>query len=142
LSAARIAGFSVPRSQVRNRKIYSFVTHMCCPRTACLKTSLFLRRHLKRLNLTGNQLTVVPRSLEEAGALEYLSLDANPIRVIDRENAFPNLTRLKELSLREMPNLMVIANNGLSGLTGLESLHVQNCGKLEKIVKKDRKYFD
>jgi len=75
----------------------------------------------------------VPRSLEEAGTLEYLSLDANPIRAIDRENAFPNLTRLKELSLREMPNLMVIANSGLSGLTGLEILHVQNCGKLEKI---------
>ncbi|KAL6257465.1 hypothetical protein P5V15_011035 [Pogonomyrmex californicus] len=90
-------------------------------------------KYLKRLNLTGNQLTVLPRPLEEAGALEYLSLDANPIRVIDRTNPFPNLTKLKELNLREMPNLTLIGNGGLSALIGLESLHVQNCKKLKHI---------
>lgn len=89
-------------------------------------------RHLKRLNLTNNQLTVLPR-LEELGSLEYLNLDANPIRAIDRANGFPNLTRLRELSLREMPNLTVIKNGGLSALTGLEILHLQNCDKLARI---------
>ncbi|XP_012529913.1 slit homolog 1 protein [Monomorium pharaonis] len=90
-------------------------------------------KNLKRLNLTGNRLTVLPKSLEEAGTLEYLRLDGNPIRVIDRTNAFPNLTKLRELSLHGMPNLTVIGNGGLSALTGLEVLHVQNCEKLRRI---------
>jgi len=95
--------------------------------------SPFSRRYLKRLDLTNNELAVVPKPLEEAKALEYLRLDANPIRGIDRTNAFPNLTNLKELSLREMPSLTEIGNGGLSALTGLENLYVQNCKKLEKI---------
>jgi len=90
-------------------------------------------KHLKRLNLTGNQLIDPPKALEEARTLEYLSLDANPIRVINRINAFPTLPKLKELSLREMPNLTEIGYGGLSGLTGLESLRVQNCKKLQRI---------
>ncbi|XP_012233479.1 leucine-rich repeat neuronal protein 2 [Linepithema humile] len=90
-------------------------------------------KYLKRLDLTNNELTVLPRALEDAKALEYLRLDANPIRVIDRTNACPNLTNLKELSLREMPSLTEIGNGGLSALTGLENLYVQNCEKLEKI---------
>ncbi|XP_018402021.1 PREDICTED: leucine-rich repeats and immunoglobulin-like domains protein 2 [Cyphomyrmex costatus] len=90
-------------------------------------------KHLKKLNLTSNQLTVLPNSLEEAGTLEYLSLDGNPIRAIDRTNAFPDLKMLRELSLRGMSNLTVIGNGGLSALTGLESLYVENCWKLERI---------
>ncbi|EGI61717.1 PREDICTED: leucine-rich repeat neuronal protein 2-like [Acromyrmex echinatior] len=90
-------------------------------------------KHLKKLNLTGNQLTVLPKSLEEARTLEYLSLDGNPIRAIDRTNAFPNLKMLRELSLRGMLNLTVIGNGGLSALTGLESLYIQNCWKLGRI---------
>ncbi|XP_039313898.1 chondroadherin isoform X2 [Solenopsis invicta] len=90
-------------------------------------------KHLKKLNLTGNLLTVVPKALEEAGSLEYLRLDANPIRVIDRLNAFPNLSNLRELRMHGMSNLTAIGNSGLSALTGLEILHVQNCEKLGKI---------
>lgn len=65
--------------------------------------------------------------------MEYLSLDGNPIRAIDRTNAFPNLKMLRELSLRGMLNLTVIGNGGLSALTGLEILYIQNCRKLERI---------
>lgn len=83
--------------------------------------------------MTDNEFTVLPRSLEKVKTLEYLRLDRNPIRVIDRTNAFPNLTNLKELSLREMPSLTEIGNGGLSALTGLEKLYVQNCERLEKI---------
>ncbi|XP_018343291.1 PREDICTED: leucine-rich repeat neuronal protein 2 [Trachymyrmex septentrionalis] len=90
-------------------------------------------KYLKKLNLTSNQLTVLPKSLEEARTLEYLSLDGNPIRAIDRTNAFPNLKMLRELSLRGMLNLTVIGNGGLSALTGLESLYIQNCRKLGRI---------
>ncbi|XP_012056986.1 PREDICTED: leucine-rich repeat neuronal protein 2-like [Atta cephalotes] len=90
-------------------------------------------KHLKKLNLTSNQLTVLPKSLEEARTLEYLSLDDNPIRAIDRTNAFPNLKMLRELSLCGMLNLTVIGNGGLSALTGLESLYIQNCWKLGRI---------
>lgn len=88
---------------------------------------------MKKLNLTNNQLTVLPKSLEEAETLEYLRLDGNPIRAIDHSNAFPKLTKLRELSLHGMPNLTVIGNGGLSALTGLEILHVQNCEKLGRI---------
>lgn len=93
----------------------------------------FIRRYLKRLNLAGNEFTVVPRPLEEAEALEYLSLDDNPIRVIDSANAFPNLTKLRELSLRNMASLTMIRNDGLSKLIGLEDLRVKNCKKLKVI---------
>ncbi|XP_029660763.1 leucine-rich repeat neuronal protein 2-like [Formica exsecta] len=90
-------------------------------------------KYLKRLNLAGNELAVLPRPLEEAGALEYLSLDDNPIHVIDSANAFPNLTKLRELSLCDMSSLTVIRNGGLSALIGLEDLRVRNCKKLEVI---------
>lgn len=65
--------------------------------------------------------------------LEYLSLDGNPIHVINHMTAFPKLPQLKELSLRNMPNLTEIGKGGLSALTGLEILYVQNCKKLWKI---------
>ncbi|XP_029169687.1 leucine-rich repeat neuronal protein 2-like [Nylanderia fulva] len=90
-------------------------------------------RHLKKLSLAVNEFTNLPRSLEEAEVLEYLNLDGNPIRVINNANAFPNLTKLRELSLCNMPNLTTIGNGGLSGLIGLEDLRVRNCKKLEVI---------
>ncbi|XP_072758203.1 tsukushi [Anoplolepis gracilipes] len=90
-------------------------------------------KYLKRLNLAGNELAVLPKSLEETGALEYLSLDDNPIRVIDNTNVFPNLTKLRELSLCNMPSLTAIRNGGLSALIGLEDLRVRNCKNLEVI---------
>ncbi|KYN19251.1 PREDICTED: leucine-rich repeat neuronal protein 2-like isoform X2 [Trachymyrmex cornetzi] len=90
-------------------------------------------KHLKKLNLTNNQLRLLPKSLEEAETLEYLSLDGNPIHAFDRSNAFPNLKTLRELSLRGMLNLTVIGNGGLSALTGLENLYIQNCWKLGRI---------
>jgi Leucine-rich repeat (LRR) protein len=89
--------------------------------------------YLKKLNLAGNKFTVLPRSLEEARALEYLCLDFNPIRVIDRVNAFPSLKKLRELSLCDMPSLTEIGSGGLSELIGLQNFYLQNCQKLERI---------
>lgn len=129
----RILNFTIPSN--RNLEIYDTITissQLHRSRTAFPETFLS-RRHLKKLNLTGNLLTVVPKALEEAGSLEYLRLDANPIRVIDRLNAFPNLSNLRELRMHGMSNLTAIGNSGLSALTGLEILHVQNCEKLGKI---------
>lgn len=90
-------------------------------------------KYLKKLNLAVNKFTVLPRPLEDTGALEYLSLDGNPIRVISGVNAFPNLTKLRVLSLCDMPSLTTIGNGGLSALIGLEDLRVRNCKKLEVI---------
>lgn len=83
--------------------------------------------------MAGNLFVYVPMPLEGAVALEYLRLDNNPIKVIDRVNGFPNLTRLKEVSLCYMQSLTAIENGGLSTLVSLESLYVQNCPKLKKI---------
>lgn len=138
LPAKGTAEFSVPQCQVRNPEIYTTISaqvHLLRRPKATFPEifPLFLRRHLKKLNLTGNHLTVVPRPLEEATSLEYLSLDGNPIHIINYVNGFPKMPQLKELSLRNMPNLTEIGKGGLSGLTSLENLYVQNCKNLWKI---------
>ncbi|EFN84842.1 Leucine-rich repeat neuronal protein 2 [Harpegnathos saltator] len=90
-------------------------------------------KYLKKLNMAGNRFVDVPAPLQGAVALEYVRLDNNPIEVIDHVNTFPNLTRLKEVSLCYMSNLTAIENGGLSELTNLENLYIQNCPKLKKI---------
>lgn len=90
-------------------------------------------RYLTKLNLADNRFVHVPAPLGGAVALEYLRLDNNPIEVIDRANGFPNLTKLKEVSLCYMQSLTAIENGGLSALINLENLYVQNCPKLNRI---------
>ncbi|KAL0130696.1 hypothetical protein PUN28_002374 [Cardiocondyla obscurior] len=89
--------------------------------------------YLKKLDLSRNNLTVVPEALEGIKTLEHLSLDGNPIRVINKANVFPSLPALRELTMREMPNLTEIGYGGLSALSGLENLYLQNCRKLWRI---------
>lgn len=81
---------------------------------------------MKWLNLAGNNLKRVPESLEDALVLEYLSLDGNPISTIDGSNGYPEMGKLRELSMRGMANLTRIGKGGLSGLTGLETLRIEN----------------
>ncbi|XP_076277554.1 podocan-like protein 1 [Lasioglossum baleicum] len=96
-------------------------------------TFLYSLRYLKKLNLSGNQITVPPTDLGESPSLEYLYLDENPLQIINQNNAFPNMSKLKELSLCCMPHLTVIEQGAFSGLASLEHLRIQNCPKLETI---------
>ncbi|XP_043262663.1 leucine-rich repeat neuronal protein 3-like [Colletes gigas] len=89
--------------------------------------------YLKKLDLSGNQFTIPPAALNGAVSLEYLYMDENPIKVIDHLNAFPSMSKLKELSLCCMPHLTTIEANSFSGLEMLEHLRVSNCPKLETI---------
>ncbi|XP_031827427.1 podocan-like protein 1 [Nomia melanderi] len=97
------------------------------------ETMLHSLSYLKKLDLSGNQITVPPVILDEAQSLEYLYLDENPIQVINQKHAFPNMSKLKELSLCCMPHLTVIGKGGFSGLASLEHLRIQSCPKLETI---------
>ncbi|XP_043595808.1 leucine-rich repeat neuronal protein 3-like [Bombus pyrosoma] len=90
-------------------------------------------RSLRKLNLSGNLLTSVPKALEETTMLEVLYLDENPIQIIDHLYPFPLIPKLKELSLCCMPHLTIVGPYAFSGLMSLEHLRIENCPKLESI---------
>ncbi|XP_076643134.1 podocan-like protein 1 [Halictus rubicundus] len=96
-------------------------------------TFLYSLRSLKKLNLSSNQIAEPPADLGEAQSLEYLYLDENPLQIINQNHSFPNMSKLKELSLCCMPHLSVIGKGAFSGLASLEHLRIQNCPKLESI---------
>ncbi|XP_016914126.1 leucine-rich repeat neuronal protein 3 [Apis cerana] len=97
------------------------------------ETSFYTCKNLKKLNLSGNQLTAIPNALKEATSLEILYMDENPIQIIDKGHSFPNMIKLKELSLCCMPHLTIVGSGSFSGLTSLEHLRIQNCPNLESI---------
>ncbi|XP_015588919.1 leucine-rich repeat neuronal protein 1 [Cephus cinctus] len=90
-------------------------------------------KYLTKLHLRGNAFTDPPTALEDAQALQYLCLDENPIQVITRENAFPLMPNLTELSLCGMQNLTKIGAGAFSGLISLQSLHIENSPLFRKI---------
>lgn len=98
-----------------------------------VKLSVRISRYLKKLNLSGNQLTIPPAALGEAAALEYLCLDNNPIQFVNHLQPFPNMSSLKEMSFCYMPHLTVIGPGSFSGMDSLEHLRIQNCPRLETI---------
>ena len=95
-------------------------------------TQFYNSRHLRKLDLSGNELTVPPSALGES-TLESLYLDENPIQVINHVHSFPLMPKLKELSLCCMPHLTVIGQGAFAGLQALEHLRLQNCPKLENV---------
>ncbi|XP_047345545.1 leucine-rich repeat neuronal protein 2-like isoform X1 [Vespa velutina] len=90
-------------------------------------------RYLKKLVLNGNRFNEIPKALARATAVEILSLDENPIKIINRLNAFPLMPNLKELNMCCMPDLIEIGSESFSKLIGLEILRIQNCPLLKKI---------
>ncbi|KZC10349.1 PREDICTED: leucine-rich repeat neuronal protein 3-like [Dufourea novaeangliae] len=96
-------------------------------------TQFYNVRNLKKLNLSGNRLNTPPAALGEAESLEYLYLDENPIQIINKSHSFPNMSKLKELSLCCMPHLTVVGEGAFSGLAALEHLRIESCPKLETI---------
>ncbi|KAK0071345.1 hypothetical protein PV325_013070, partial [Microctonus aethiopoides] len=88
---------------------------------------------LKKLYLNGNRLTILPSTLMDAKALEYLNLDGNTFEVFDHVNAFPKLPMLKKLSLRALSRLIKIGSGAFSHLTALEELYLSECPRLQDI---------
>ncbi|KAF7987842.1 hypothetical protein HCN44_003705 [Aphidius gifuensis] len=88
---------------------------------------------LKRLYLNGNRFTSVPDALEDAKSLEYLNLDENLFKDINKQNNFPSLNKLKILSLRSLPHLTKISDSAFSELTALEELYLEDCPRLKEI---------
>ncbi|KAM3955508.1 toll-like receptor 1 [Aphomia sociella] len=87
-------------------------------------------RYLERLDISDNQLTSVPQELEETKNLLYLNLNQNPIVELEVNSedypGFPNLRKLKELHMCNMPVLKQIGLGAMAGLENLESLHMSN----------------
>lgn len=88
---------------------------------------------MKKLVLDANRFTEIPKALERATALKNLSLDENPIKIINRLNAFPLMPNLTELNLCCMPHLIEIGSESFVKLISLEILRIQNCPLLKKI---------
>lgn len=78
-------------------------------------------RFLEVLNISNNQFTSVPFGLGDTHSLLQLTMNDNPIHVIDR---FPSLTSLHTLHLSWMPKLTYIKQNALSNLTSLQEVHL------------------
>ncbi|XP_011297718.1 leucine-rich repeat-containing protein 15 [Fopius arisanus] len=88
---------------------------------------------LKRLHLNGNRFSGVPLALQDATALEYLSMNENPIKILGELSSFPNLQHLKDLRLRSMPDLVAVESGAFSNLEALEYLYLDDCPKLRII---------
>lgn len=78
-------------------------------------------RFLEILNISSNQFTSVPSGLADTHSLRQLTMNDNPIRVIDQ---FPSLTSLHTLHLSWMPKLTHVTQYALSNLTSLQEVHL------------------
>ncbi|KAJ8687951.1 hypothetical protein QAD02_023746 [Eretmocerus hayati] len=96
-------------------------------------TTLHVLSHLKKLDLTGNEFSVLPDALQDTNSLETLILDQNSIEYLGPNNSFPIMFGLKYLSLSSMPKLSIIDKGALSNLQALETLVVENCPLLTEI---------
>lgn len=90
-------------------------------------------RHLKLLDLSGNNFRKIPTGLSEAQVLETLYFNNNPIVNITTESAFPNISTLKVLYLCYNIELEEIGAKALSSLENLVELHICNNIKLNHI---------
>ncbi|XP_052748969.1 leucine-rich repeat neuronal protein 3-like [Galleria mellonella] len=108
-----------------------------CQLTEIPEKFLHTPRYLERLDISDNKLTAVPQELEETKNLLFLNLNQNPIVEITANSedypAFPNLRKLKELHMCNMPALRQVGAGALAGLESLESLHMSYNPKLAVI---------
>ena len=88
---------------------------------------------MKKLDLSWNKFVVLPAALHQSPSLESLNLDGNPIEILGPENAFPELPKLKELTMRNMSQLLTIDRGSMSNLPNLEILKIENCWQLKEI---------
>lgn len=91
------------------------------------------RRTLLTLDLNHNQFDKIPSALQDIEVLHTFIINDNPIVNISDENKFPRMSKLKVLSISNMPKLEEIGGKTLSGLQAIEQLHIKNNPKLNKI---------
>lgn len=90
-------------------------------------------KHLKVLDLSGNNFLTIPSTLNDSHVLEVLYFDNNPIANLTEENCFPTITTLKVLHMCDMIELENIEAKSMNGLENLEELHICNNIRLAKI---------
>ncbi len=73
------------------------------------------------LVFNGNQFVTIPEELQHAIHLEYLNLNNNPIKTLNKES-FQGLSKLKRLNISAMPYLENIDDNTFTPLTSMTSL--------------------
>ncbi|XP_061728079.1 leucine-rich repeat neuronal protein 2-like isoform X2 [Cydia pomonella] len=108
-----------------------------CQLTEIPDRFLHTPRYLEYLDLSDNQLAMVPQELEEARNLVYLNLNQNPIVELDMGKwetlGFPMIRKLQELHMSSMPELHRIGTAALARLPMLSKLHLSFNPKLAVI---------
>ncbi|KAF4521506.1 hypothetical protein B566_EDAN001806 [Ephemera danica] len=95
--------------------------------------SLHTPRFLVELDLQGNLFKEVPtQALADTHGLQVLSLDDNPIRVLDNVS-FPSLEALERLTLSFLPNLTRIGEKTFANMRSLKELIITDNKRLEFI---------
>ncbi|XP_017776013.1 PREDICTED: leucine-rich repeat-containing protein 4-like [Nicrophorus vespilloides] len=98
------------------------------------KHFIYTPSHLSFLNVSFNNIgNVTDLDLEESHVLHTLDISGNPVVNITKETAFPQVSTLKVLYMNKMDKLVEIGENALSGLTGLEVLHLAHNPNLKTI---------
>lgn len=101
--------------------------------TGIMELPEIILEHMSKLTelfLNGNKFLSVPESLISVGeSLEFLHLSNNPIEVID-EKSFVGLSKLENLNISALPELTGIKENSLKPLRFLEVLHCRGNKKL------------
>ncbi|XP_066144582.1 leucine-rich repeat neuronal protein 1-like [Euwallacea fornicatus] len=90
-------------------------------------------KHLFLLDLSGNPISVVPSTLSDSHNLTTLYLNDTAFVNLTEKNGFPQIPTIKTLYLSNLAYLERIDIGALSGLTGLEELHISDNIKLNYI---------
>ncbi|XP_063923633.1 leucine-rich repeat neuronal protein 1-like [Zophobas morio] len=96
---------------------------------------LHVPRYLEKLDLSGNQLDRIPKTLGDSHSLSVLYFNNNPIVNLAEENGFPKIPTLKILHLSGMRKLLNITSRALSNLENLEELFCYDNPELSHIDK-------
>lgn len=88
---------------------------------------------LKVLYLEGNLFTSIPPALRLAVNVRELSLCANPISDLNKNNAMPAMPKLETLHMTYMPSLTTIGDFSMSGLKSLTTLNISHNHHLSSI---------
>ncbi|EDW74505.1 uncharacterized protein Dwil_GK21955 [Drosophila willistoni] len=97
------------------------------------KTILHGPQELETFIAAGNLFTKLPEGLEHAENLERLVLNENPIGNLEGDNVFPELPKLKFLSLAYMEDIKRIGAGAFSQLQNLTELILSDNKFLEEI---------
>lgn len=83
-------------------------------------------KYLSILDLSGNPIEKIPDTLAESHNLTTLYLNNTGFTNITKSNGFPDIPTLKVLYMCHLQDLERVEKEALSGLTGLEELHISD----------------